>query len=144
MVIYPTSDHATATSKIMALLRSQQFSVLYDIPSRTGAQGIENFAQRCDSLQTLISKSSDQTALAEAVRIIDNDFVPSLPLTELRQIIHAIIEKDLNLTQHMPQFREMLRQTSRALEVSMVFDATVLDRLTQDLVNQERSGNLVG
>jgi hypothetical protein len=139
-----TSNEATAEEKIMALLTSKQFGVIYDTPYQGGEEKIIALLQRCESLIDTITHATNPAALEAAIQIADACLIPALPAAEVRNLVRTIVEKDVTLVTHMPQLRKILWRVYRAIELSLILDPKVLSRIAADIANQRQWGSLRG
>lgn len=136
----PPQSTEAAAAKIHALLSSKQYGVIYETPYQGEEDRIVILLQQCETLNTLLANAKLQPSLEMAVRVIDSVLVPVLPGQEVRTLVKTIVDKDPNLINHMPQVRQMLERVYRAIELSMILDPKVLERISADIANQSNWG----
>jgi uncharacterized protein YjaG (DUF416 family) len=133
---------ATPAEKIMALLSSKHFNVIYDLPYKGSEESIIALLQQCESLIDTISLAVPSGHLEAAIQIADGSLITVLPAAEIRNLTRAIVEKDQALVDVMPQLRKILWRVLRAIEISIILDSSVLFRLAADIVNHRRWGKI--
>lgn len=127
----------TSPEKIIALIDSRQFTIIYDRPLPGDDRQVLGLLQQCEDFVYSLRSTPNLTSLALVVPSIDSGLIPCLPAEESRAIIRAIAERDVSLVQYMPQVRQMLWRVYRAIEMSWILDPDVLERIRVDVANQK-------
>lgn len=130
--------------KVMILLTSAQFDVLYSVPYRGDDEVVVNMMRRIETLCADIAASTSSTGLIAAVRLLDACLFRELPATELRTLSQTILNKDPQLLRHMPILQDMLMTLYRAVDLSDMLNPSVLSAITRDVVERNKWGRANG
>jgi len=133
-----TSAHVTA------LLSSRQFEVIYQVPYRGTDEEVQNTLNLCDGLIQQIGAAEVGDRLCLAVSVIDSCLIDNLHAQEVRSIIKAIVQKDVQLLTHMPCTKAMLARVLRAVGLSNLLAPDKIRRITRDVqqYQQQYGGGL--
>lgn len=129
------------TTKIMALLNSSQFDVIYSVPYRGDEDDVMRLVHRCDSYRARISQATNINSLRRGLMILDATLIQKLPSTELRQLVTTIVNRDPSLIDGMPRLRGLLSKTFRAIDLSLIMNPTVLSAISKDVVGRNLTGD---
>lgn len=119
--------------KVMALLNSKQFDVVFDMTYRGSEMDIERTIERCERLRELIACGDSLKSLELAVVIIDACILPNLPTPEIRAMVSTIINRSPDLISQMPHLSNMLERVYRAVAISLILDPKAINRVIQDV-----------
>lgn len=129
--------------EVTALLSSKQMDVVYAIGYRGSDEEIMTILQRCEEFCANLMQAPNTSRLELAVIFLDAALLTSHPAQEVRNLIQTIIRKDPNLIRLMPQLQLLLQRIMRAVELSMILNQAVLERLIADIGAQNQwTGNV--
>jgi len=129
--------------EVIALLSSRQMDVVYAIGYRGSDEEIMTILQRCEEFCANLMQAPHTSRLELGVVFLDAALLTSHPAQEVRNLIQTIIRKDPELIKHMPQLQLLLKRILRAVELSMIFNQSVLDRLIADIGAQNQLVGIV-
>lgn len=125
--------------KVMALLNSKQFDVVYDMTYRGSEIDIERLIERCERLREAIACANSLKSLEIAVVIIDACILSNLPTPEIRSMIATIINRSPELISQMPHLSNMLERVYRAVAISLILDPKAINRVIQDVREESKA-----
>jgi hypothetical protein len=125
--------NAMTSAHVMALLASRQFEVIYQVPYRGTDEEVQNILNRCDELIHQLSSAEVTERLTLAVGVIDACLIDNLHAQEVRSLIKAIVQKDVQLLSHMPCTKAMLARVLRAVGLSDLLAPEKIRRITRDV-----------
>lgn len=119
--------------KVLALIDSDQFDVIYDAPYRGGDDDVMALVSQCEVMTRAILEADRREPLIAAVQLLDACLLVQTPATELRNMVKALVSKDPSLIDHMPQLRALLGLVLRAIEISYVLNPATLAAISRDV-----------
>lgn len=122
-----------ASAHVIALLASRQFEVIYQVPYRGTDEEVQNILNQCDALIHQLNSAEVNDRLALAVSVIDSCLIDNLHAQEVRSLIKAIVQKDVQLLSHMPCTKAMLARVLRAVGLSNLLAPEKIRRITRDV-----------
>lgn len=138
-VVVPRPDpvmnviNTMTSAHVVALLASRQFEVIYQVPYRGTDEEVQNILNQCDALIHQLSSAEVNDRLTLAVGVIDACLIDNLHAQEVRSLIKAIVQKDVQLLSHMPCTKAMLARVLRAVGLSNLLAPEKIRRITRDV-----------
>lgn len=123
---------------VVALLASRQFEVIYQVPYRGTDEEVQNILNLCDGLLQQIGRAEVNHRLMLALSVIDACLIDNLQAQEVRSLIKAIVQKDVQLLGHMPCTKAMLARVLRAVGLSNLLAPEKIRRITRDVQQYQR------
>lgn len=122
-----------AATKIMYLLSSQHYNVLYGKAYRGEDDRIINLIDHCETTGIRIREATDVDSLPFIVGIIDANLIQEMPANELRRLCREILDRDEKLINYMPQLKARLAKICRSMDMNEMLQPSVLSEIIRDV-----------